>query len=119
MDPADVRAVFDHWRETWQHPHAKLDEKRRKRIREALDGYTVAQLRDAISGYRNSPHHRGQNDRNTVYDDIGLFLRDAAHIDAGLRHFANPPRTDQSALTRKNVAAVEDWQPPEMRRAAS
>ncbi len=118
---ADTRQVFDHWRQTHRHPAAKLDAKRRRLLATALDGYTPGQLCDAITGYLNSPHHMGQNDRSTVYDDIGLFLRDAAHIDAGLRYFAEPPRTDLSKLTRKNVAAVADWVPPEMRaqRAAS
>jgi len=112
-----VAEVFDHWRQTWGHERAHLDPKRRKVIRAALAGYSVADLCRAISGYRNSPHHRGENDRATVYDDLGLFLRDAAHIDAGLRFAEQPPRTDLSNLTRKNVAAVSDWRPPEVRNA--
>lgn len=114
-NPDDAQAVFDHWRDTWQHPKAALDEKRRKLIRARLRDYSAADLCRAITGYRNSPHHTGQNDRATVYDDIGLFLRDASHVDAGLRFADSPPRTDQSALTRKNVAAVADWRPPELR----
>ena len=48
---------------------------------------------------------------------IELLLRDAKHIDAGLRFYRDPPRTDLSTLTRRNVAAVENWVPPEMRAA--
>jgi hypothetical protein len=113
----DVQTVFGHWRTEWGHPQAKLDEKRRKLIRLRLRDYSAGDLCRAITGYRNSPHHTGQNDRATVYDDIGLLLRDSAHVDAGLRFAASPPRTDLSKLSRSNVAAVADWMPPEMREA--
>jgi hypothetical protein len=112
-----VERVFDHWRTTHNHPTAKLDAKRRKLIAQALGSYSEADLCQAITGYRNSPHHMGQNDRATVYDAIELLLRDAQHIDAGLRFARDPPRTDLSTLTRRNVAAVENWVPPELRAA--
>ena len=116
---ADVQRVFDAWRSTWNHPRAALDAKRRKLIAERLRDYSAEDLCRSIAGYRNSPHHCGQNDRATVYDALELFLRDAQHVDAGLRFADQPPRADQSALTRRNVAAVEDWVPPEDRLAAS
>lgn len=117
LPPTDVDRVFDHWRATWNHPRAVLDGKRRKAILAALKGYSADLLIEAISGYRASPHHTGQNDRGTVYDEISLFLRDAQHIDAGLRFASQAPRTDLSKLTRRNVAAIEDWTPPEARNA--
>lgn len=113
--PTAVESVFRHWQQVHNHPQAKLDAKRRRVIAKALKSYTEADLCQAISGYLNSPHHMGQNDRATRYDSIELFLRDAQHIDAGLRFHAEPPRTDLSALSRKNVAAIEDWTPPEVR----
>jgi hypothetical protein len=116
--PSDLDRVFDHWRSTWNHPSAALDAKRRRTIAAALRAYSADQLIEAIDGYRASPHHTGQNDRGTVYDEITLFLRDAAHIDAGLRFARQAPRGDLSKLTRRNVAAVEDWTPPEARNAA-
>jgi hypothetical protein len=72
-------------------------------------------LCQAISGYCNSPHHMGQNEKNAVYDDIELLLRDAKHIDAGLKFYAEPPRTDLSAQTRRIIQQTEGWVPPEMR----
>ncbi len=113
-----VARVFDHWRTTHGHPQARLDAKRRRLIREALKGYDEASLCQSITGYLNSPHHMGQNDRSTRYDGIDLLLRDAKHIDAGLKFYAEPPRSDLSTLTRKNVAAIEEWRPPEMRNAS-
>lgn len=81
---ASVRRVFEYWKNSYQHPRAQLDPKRRKLIETALLSYDEATLIEAIEGYKNSSHHAGLNERATVYDDIGLFLRDAAHIDAGL-----------------------------------
>jgi hypothetical protein len=83
--PTDVTLVFDHWRQIHNHPQAKLDAKRLKLIRVALAAYAPEQLCAAISGYKNSAHHMGHNDSKAVYDDIELFLRDAKHIDAGLK----------------------------------
>ncbi len=85
VESADSTAkVFDHWRSAWNHPNAKLDAKRSRVIRDALKLYAADTLCAAISGYLKSPHHTGHNDRKTVYDDIGLLLRDAKHIEAGL-----------------------------------
>lgn len=79
-----VSRVFEHWRTAYNHPKAQLDAKRTKVIREALKHYAESDLLTAISGYKNSPHHMGKNDRQTKYDDIELFLRDSKHIDAGI-----------------------------------
>jgi len=90
--PADraaepVAQVFGHWKTVLNHPTAKLDDKRRKAIGEALRiGYTVEQLQAAIDGCSRTPHNMGQNDRHTVYDDLGLILRSADHIDRFIRN---------------------------------
>jgi hypothetical protein len=115
--PDAVAKVFDHWRTVHHHGRAALDEKRRKLIRNALKHYSEADLCQSISGYLNSPHHMGRNDRATMYTDIELLLRDSGQIDAGLKFYAEPPRTDLSAKTRANVAAISDWKPPELRNA--
>jgi hypothetical protein len=82
---ANVESVFEHWKQVHGHPKAKIDTKRHKVIRDALKTYSADDLKTAISGYKNSPHHMGQNENNTVYDDIELFLRDAKRIDAGMK----------------------------------
>ena len=107
--------VFDYWRTAYCHPRAKLDAKRRKVLRDALKNYSEADLILAIGGYRNSAHHMGRNDRNTVYDDIEIFLRDAKHIDAGIKFAEAPERTDLSAQTKRIIDQTADWVPPEMR----
>lgn len=116
-NPTDIETVtriFDHWKSVWSHPRAKLDEKRRALIRKALKHYSEADLCQCISGYLNSPHHCGQNDRNTVYDAIEVFLRDSKHIDAGLKFYENPPDR-HSPKTRQIVDGISGWKPPELR----
>ncbi len=112
--PNPVDVIFDHWRKVWNHPKSQLDGKRRKAILAALKlGYTVDDLCESIAGYLQSPHHRGENDRQTVYDSIDLLLRDASHIDAGLAFTRGPP-PQTSDLTRHNVAVLSKWTPPEV-----
>lgn len=114
--PSDCDLVFEHWRKIHNHPRAQLDLKRRTLILERLRQYSEADLCASIAGYLNSPHHMGQNKQGTKYDDIENFLRDAKHVDMGLKFHAEPP-ANQSTQTRKNVAATDGWKPPEYRNA--
>lgn len=114
-DSPTVLEVFDHWKSTHNHPQSKLDAKRKKVITQALKNYSIADLRECITGYLNSPHHMGDNPRKTKYDDIELFLRDAKHIDAGIAFARNPP-SKLSTLTQGNVSRTAGWVPPDMRR---
>jgi hypothetical protein len=109
-DKSEIAEVFEHWKVTFDHPKASLDAKRSALIKRALKGYSVADLCASISGYRHSPHHMGQNERQTVYDAIELFLRDAEHIDKGLR-FAEAPPPITSELTNHNVRVLQNWRP--------
>jgi hypothetical protein len=97
-DAGPAERVFAHWRAEFGHPRAHLDAKRRKAIAAALARYDEATVCAAISGYKHSPHHMGQNERHTVYDDIELFLRDAKHIEAGLNFARGPPLRQKSAV---------------------
>jgi hypothetical protein len=112
-----VEAVFKHWQLVHGHERAKLDGKRKKLILARLaEGYSEADLCQAIAGYLHSPHHMGQNDKGTKYTDIELLLRDATHVDRGLKFQQEPP----SRLSEKTLAIIsntQDWQPPELRRA--
>ena len=101
-DPAARQRVFEHWRKAWNHPGATLDAKRSRVIDAALQAYSEADLCRSIDGYLQSPHHCGENDRRTRYDAIGLFLRDAEHIEAGLQ-FA-----DGAAAGKPSPAPISD-----------
>lgn len=104
-DDGPVERIFDHWRSEFRHPKAGLDPKRRRSIQRSLEAYDEDTLKAAISGYKLSPHHMGQNDQRTVYDDISLFLRDAEHIDRGLSFSRAPPAAAKSAveIARENL----------------
>lgn len=83
----DATLVFEHWKLVMAHPRAVLDEKRLKLITKWLKaGYSTETLIDSITGYTHSAHHMGANDKQTKYDSIELLLRDAGHIDSGLKH---------------------------------
>lgn len=74
--------VFAYWQQVLNHPTAKLDAKRSKAIKGRLaDGYSVADLCQAIDGCKADPFSQGQNDRNTVFDDIELICRDGPKVD--------------------------------------
>ncbi|HAT1597251.1 TPA: hypothetical protein JAN72_06570 [Legionella pneumophila] len=77
-----VQEIFQHWQITMSKPKAKLDRKRQNIIKAALRlGYTSTELKQAIDGCAKTPHNMGKNDRNQIYNDISLILRDADHIE--------------------------------------
>lgn len=77
--------VFEHWRQTLRHFKAKATPERKRILTKALKLYSVEDLQRAITGCSRSPHHMGQNERQTVYDDLELILRDAKHIESFMR----------------------------------
>lgn len=79
--PADVVAVFDHWKTTMGHPKAKLDSRRKSLIGSRLRDYTAADLCAAIDGCRLSDFHMGANQDQKVYDGLRVILRDAEQIE--------------------------------------
>lgn len=112
----DVMKVFKHWQVTFHKTRSALDDKRRRIITKALDLYGEATLCQAITGITHSPHHMGQNDRNTRYVDIEHCIGSPKRVDHGLECYSNPP----SNLTLKQIQGREvgaNWVPPELRNA--
>lgn len=80
FDP--IAQVFNFWRDLLSNSRSRLDDKRRKAIRERLrDGYTVEDLHLACLGCKASGFHNGENDRRRRYVSIELICRDADHVD--------------------------------------
>jgi hypothetical protein len=87
-----IQAIFDVWKNTLEHPQAKLDKKRKATIVNALRaGYTPEQLSEAIQGCAVTPHNMGKNDRAQRYDGLGVIFKDADNIDRFIRNAHSPP----------------------------
>lgn len=99
--------IFDAWRDSTNHPRARLDDKRRKLIRSRLREYPEQDLIDAVRGWRHSPHHRGENERQTVYNDLGLLLRDAANVEKFRDLEQNPPPPQLVGSRPKSFDALQ------------
>jgi hypothetical protein len=107
----DVEGIFTFWKETLDHPKAKLDGKRKKNIKAVLElGYSSDDIKKAVIGCSISPYHQGQNDRKTKYDDIELICRDAKHLDSFIKIATE--KNMWAALTKKgmgNKSVLESW----------
>ena len=79
--PSQVRPIFEHWQKVMNHPRAKLDDKRRRKIKSALANYSAQDVIKAIDGCKSSSWHQ----ENGV-DDLELVLRDAEHIEKFIRN---------------------------------
>lgn len=86
-----IQRVFDAWVESTGKHKAVLDNKRQKIITARLDQFTVDDLVLAVQGWKNSPFHRGENERHKVYNDLELFLRDAKHVEEMLDYARSEP----------------------------
>jgi hypothetical protein len=87
-----VQAVFDHWVAVdvatggGTASGRILNAARRSKIQARLaEGYTVEQLKRAISAFCNDPWHCGQNDRRTRYTGLVTLLKNGEKVEAGLR----------------------------------
>lgn len=107
-----VAAVFDHWRLTMNHQRSVLDDKRRKLIEARMkDGYSIDDLKAAITGCSLSPFHMGQNEQGARYDGLELILRDGSKVDKFLATYRTPPRPlgKQGQIEARNQAAVDEF----------
>lgn len=77
-----VTQLIDEWRERFDYHDCKHTEPRRAKVNARLDeGYTLEQLRTVLDMAVGDKFWRGQNDRNTPYDDIIHLFRNAARVD--------------------------------------
>lgn len=82
LDTEIITRLFEHWKTTFNHPKAKLDDKRKRAIRKGLKfKFTEDELTQAITGCSKSAFHMGRNEDGTVYDRLGLIFRDCEQIE--------------------------------------
>lgn len=73
--PSPVSEVWEHYQQVVPNAERrKLDARRRRCIRRALDVRSVEQCKAAITALSRSSFHLGQNDRHTSYLDIEYAL---------------------------------------------
>lgn len=79
----DIVDVFNFWKTTMSlNGNTILTNERKARIKDRLkQGYTIERIKNAIVGCSVSPHHCGQNDTRTVYNDIELICRTGAKVE--------------------------------------
>lgn len=83
-DAVFVSKVFDYWRKVHDHPRAKLDGKRRRRIlARRREGFTGKELCQAIKGAKLDAHLMGESrsSEGRVYDGLQTILRDAEQVE--------------------------------------
>lgn len=114
---ADVARVWSVYAETLGSTRVRLTTPRAELIRRRLRDYTVEELERSIRGYGRSAFHRGENDRGRPYQTIELWLRDAAHVEAGWSYLEAKPSASRS--TKKSAPELDgisrDWQEYEAR----
>lgn len=94
--------VFSYWQSVMQHPKGKLDAKRRATINARFtDGYTAADLMQAIDGCRNSEWHMGKNQDGKVYDALDLICRDGSKVDNFMALATRKPQAPRGPETMK------------------
>lgn len=81
--PTPARQVFDAWVAATERDPARTrySDERRRLIEKRLKDYPLDDLLAAVRGWKHSPHHRGENDRHRVYNDLDLLLRDSKRIE--------------------------------------
>ena len=79
----EVRVVFDAWVDATgkDSGRTRLDEKRRRTIGRALEAHPIEDVLDAVVGWRHDAFYCGENDRGRPFNDLGLLLRDAEHVE--------------------------------------
>lgn len=111
-----VIAVFDHYRKyhprSFPKPRASSKEARLIKARIA-DGYTVADICQAIDGIHLTPFNLGENDKGQKYLDLALVVRDASHLQRYQQAATAPaqPKTHAQLELERGIAmgAPEKW----------
>jgi hypothetical protein len=117
-EPDGTAAVWSAYLEAIAPTRARLTATRSALIARRLRDYPVADLVRSIRGYGKSPFHRGENDRGRPYQALELWLRDAAHVEAGwVLETAQPVAKKRSGPALFDGIEAE-WQAIEQQRAA-
>jgi hypothetical protein len=107
-----IEGIFAYWASSMHKPRVMLDERRRNLIRKRLsEGWTPEQLMTAIAGCAADEWSQGANERGKPFNELGLILRDAEHIERFIELAGNPkrPRSKAERRTAQNVDAAKEF----------
>lgn len=87
--------VFDFWVQTFRRTGKTVfDNKRRSAVeRQLKGGFTVEDLKLAVTGCSLSPFHNGDNDRNEQYNDLEFICRNAVNVEKFRAMSKAPPKS--------------------------
>jgi hypothetical protein len=98
-------AVFEAWRVELEHLNAKPNPSRLAKIRARLrEGFTVAQLIQAVKNSKNDPFLMGDNPNGKRYDDLESLLRTGTKVEKLLTLSAPLRPKPQHRLELRNDA---------------
>lgn len=106
-----VRLVFEHYRK--HHPRSfpkpSSNSKEWKAIRARLnEGYTVADLCEAIDGCHKSPWHCGENERNRPFQALELIVRSADKVNQFVEIARKPITPVLKESEQRSMRAVNE-----------
>jgi hypothetical protein len=101
----EVSKIFGYWQERMKSPRSKLDDKRKRIIRKALESYSPADVCKAIRGCSRDAWSMGENERGRPFNSIELILRDAEHVERYIGFDANLPNPvgNGASLTTQQI----------------
>ena len=107
----DVGLVWQAYADAVAPTRVRLTPPRAALIGRRLREYTVDELVRALRGYGRSAWHRGENDRGRPYQSLELWLRDAAHVEAGWQLESAPERATKKPKAGPALFAgiADEW----------
>lgn len=110
LDGGPVNEVWSHYVSAHpDHKTCRLTAPRKRMIQARLkEGYTVEQLKDAITGFHLSPFHTGENDQKKRYLEFELMVRSGEQVEKGLGCLRDARQSPVAAgPTSAEIAAKE------------
>jgi hypothetical protein len=101
QDNTIVNEVFDYYCEVFKGLYTRLTltDKRKSHIKARLtEGYTVEQIKQAISNIRTSSFHCGENDKGMMYATIEFICRSSENLERWVNHI---PKKSTNTNTNK------------------
>ena len=119
--PTPARLVFDHWVKVMGKDKSTKFLPTTRRYKAVLarfkDGFSVDQLCRAVDGCKLTPHNMGQNDRQTLYNDLELICRTVENVEKFIERSSNPAPEPSAPLSTDQRRQAEQEERDRIRAA--